>query len=179
MAIREVRQLGDPVLREVAAPVVDPGATEVAALIDDLRDTLAHWKATTGYGRGIAAPQIGVLQRVVFLNIDGQSPWPLLNPEIVIRSNEMMIVWDGCLSFLTIFFKTQRHCSVTIRYQDQRGDWHECVADCGLSELLQHEIDHLDGILALDRLTDTRSIISRQEFEKRFRADSPYAQSGD
>lgn len=175
MAVREVLQLGDPVLREVALPVADPGAPEIAGLIDDLRDTLAHWKATTGYGRGIAAPQIGVLKRVVFLNVDGQTPWPMINPELVIKSDEMMTVWDGCLSFLTIFFETQRHCTVTIRYQDQSGDWHEHAADCGLSELLQHEVDHLDGILALDRLTDTRTIVSRHEFEKRFLANSPYA----
>jgi peptide deformylase len=147
----------------------------VAALLDDLRDTLAHWKATTTYGRGIAAPQIGVLQRVVLLNLNGQTPWPLVNPEIVERSAETMVVWDACLSFLSIFFQVRRHCAVTVRYQDTAGGRHELCAEGELSELLQHEIDHVDGILALDRLTDVRTICTRAEFERRYRCDSPYA----
>src|SRR5262245_61177048 len=141
MSVRAVRQLGDPVLRMTAEPVDDPTAPEVAAVVDDLQDTLAHWRATTTYGRGIAAPQIGVLQRIVFLNVD--QPWPLINPEIVARSAETMVVWDACLSFLCVFFQVTRHCSVDVRYQDLAGEWHEVRAEGDLSELLQHEIDHL------------------------------------
>src|SRR5687768_9310226 len=122
MAVCEVLQLGNPLLREVCAPVADPTSREVAALLDDRRDTLAHWKATTAYGRGIAAPQIGALQRVVYLNTDGQSPWPLVTPDIVERSAETMVVWDACLSFLSIFFQVRRHCAVTVRYQDTAGN---------------------------------------------------------
>ncbi|MEA2594702.1 MAG: peptide deformylase [Thermomicrobiales bacterium] len=173
MAIRPVLQLGDPLLRTVAEPVPNPSAHDVAATIADLKDTLAHWKATTTYGRGIAAPQIGVLRRVVFLNVD--RPWPLINPEIVARSPETMVVWDACLSFLTIFFQVTRHRWIDVRYQDLDGTWHELRAEGDLSELLQHEIDHLDGILALDRITDLRTMCMREEFEKRHRADSPYA----
>lgn len=176
MAIREVLQLGNPALREVAAPVAAPGAGEVAAILGDLRDTLAHWRATTGYGRGIAAPQIGVLQRIVFMNIDGASPWPLLNPRVVASSAETMVVWDACLSFLGIFCQVTRHRWVDIRYQDTAGAWHDLRAEGDLAELLQHEIDHLDGILAVDRITDIRTLCTRDEFERRHRADSPYAQ---
>jgi peptide deformylase len=175
VAVREVLQLGNPLLREVCASVPDPTAPEVAAVLDDLRDTLAHWRATTTYGRGIAAPQIGVLQRIIFMNIDGQHPWPLINPAIVAASEETMVVWDACLSFLSIFFQVCRHCHVTVRYQDPDGAWHELQAEGDLAELLQHEIDHLDGILALDRLTDVRTITAREEFERRYRCDSPYA----
>src|SRR4051812_16457465 len=173
MAVREVLQLGNPVLREVAAPVEDPGSPEVAAILDDLRDTLAHWRETTTYGRGIAAPQIGVLQRIVFMNID--HTWPLINPVITARSPETMIVWDACLSFLCIFFQVTRHAWVTVRYQGTSGAWHELRAEGDLAELLQHEIDHLDGILAVDRMTDVLSICTREEFERRHRAASPYA----
>src|SRR5436853_3650454 len=102
--IREVLQLGNPLLREAAEAVADPGSPVVAAILHDLRDTLAHWRATTTYGRGIAAPQIGVLKRIVFMNVDGASPWPLINPAITARSPETMVVWDACLSFLCIFF---------------------------------------------------------------------------
>jgi peptide deformylase len=175
MAVCPVLQLGDPRLRMVAEPVSDPAAADVGVVIDDLKDTLAHWRATTTYGRGIAAPQIGVLRRIVFLNVD--RPWPLINPEIVARSPETMVVWDACLSFLTIFFQVTRHRWIDVRYQDLSGAWHEIRAEGDLSELLQHEIDHLDGILALDRMTDIRTMCVREEFEKWHRADSPYLAS--
>lgn len=175
MPIRAVLQLGNPALRQAAAPVADPGSPVVAAILTDLADTLAHWKATTTYGRGIAAPQIGVSQRIVFLNMDGGSPWPLINPEIVACSPQTMVVWDACLSFLCIFFQVTRHRSVQVRYQDPAGAWHDLHAEGDLSELLQHEIDHLDGILAVDRMTDVRTICTREEFERRHRAASPYA----
>jgi peptide deformylase len=173
MAIRPVLQLGDPRLRMIAEPVIDPSAADVAEVVADLRDTLAHWRATTTYGRGIAAPQIGVMRRIVFLNLD--RPWPLFNPEIVARSAETMVVWDACLSFLSIFFQVTRHRWIDVRYQDLSGVRHELRAEGDLSELLQHEIDHLDGVLALDRMTDVRTMCVREEFEKRYRTESPYA----
>jgi peptide deformylase len=177
MAVRTVLQLGDPVLREIAKSVDDPSAPEVRALVEDLADTLAHWRKTTGYGRAIAAPQIGSLQRVIFLQLPGAEPWPFVNPEITQRGKEKIVVWDACLSFLTIFMQVERHREITVRYQDLRGERHEIHAgqDRDLSELLQHEIDHLDGILAVDRITDIRTMCTREEFEKRFRAQSPYA----
>ena len=73
MAIRTVLQLGDPGLREVAKKVADPTAPEIGALVEDLSDTLAHWRAATGYGRGIAAPQIGANMRVIFLRLPGEA----------------------------------------------------------------------------------------------------------
>lgn len=175
MPIRDVLQLGNPVLRDVSELVDDPEADEIAALLVDMRDTLKHWKEQTGYGRGIAAPQIGVLRRVVFLNIGGCSPWPLINPEIVDASDETIVVWDACLSFLTIFFCVTRHARVSVRYQDTSGVSHLIDAEGDLAELLQHEIDHLDGILALDRISDARTIVSREEFEARYRDCTAYS----
>jgi peptide deformylase len=179
MAIQTVLQLGDPRLREIAAPVANPGAPEIATLVRDLADTLAHWRATTGYGRGIAAPQIGVAQRVIFLQLSGAEPWPLVNPQITERSAEKIVVWDACLSFLSIFMQVERHREIKVRYQDLQGKWREirAGAEKDLAELLQHEIDHLDGILAVDRITDMRTLCTREEFEKRYRAASPYATS--
>jgi peptide deformylase len=180
MAVRTVLQLGDPGLREICAPVADPRAPEIAAVVTDLADTLAHWRAETGYGRGIAAPQIGVARRVIFLQLPGAEPWALVNPEIVERSAEKIVVWDACLSFLGIFMQVERHREVKVRYQDLRGEWLEVRAgvERDLAELLQHEIDHLDGILAVDRIVDMRSLCTREEFEKRYRAGSPYASVG-
>jgi peptide deformylase len=177
MAIRNVLQLGDPGLREVAKRVEDPRAPEIRSLVEDLADTLAFWRKSTGYGRGIAAPQIGANLRVIFLRLPGEDPWPLVNPEITARSEEKIVVWDACLSFLSIFLQVERHKEITVRYQDLRAEPHEIRAgeERNLSELLQHEIDHLDGILAVDRITDIRTLCTREEFEKRYRPGSPYA----
>ena len=179
MAFRTVRQLGDPVLREKCEEVKDASASEIRALAEDLSDTLEYWRKTTSYGRGIAAPQIGVSRRVIFLLLPGEDPWPLVNPQIVAQSDERIVVWDACLSFLAIFMQVERRRDVTVRYQDLRGKTHELRASesRNLSELLQHEIDHLDGILCIDRVTDLRTVCTKEEFEKRYRAASPYATS--
>ena len=181
MAVRPILQLGDPVLREVCARVADPSSAETHKLVRDLADTLAHWRNSTGYGRGIAAPQIGVLQRVIFLQLPGAEPWPLINPEIIERSREEITVWDACLSFLSIFMQVKRHRTVTVRYQNLQGQILTVNAsdERNLSELLQHEIDHLDGILAIDRVFDVKTICTREEFEKRYRESSPYAHPAD
>jgi len=177
MAIRPILQLGDPVLREASTPVEDPGAREIRELVCDLADTLAYWRAETGYGRGIAAPQLGVLQRVIFLKLPDAEPWPLINPVIIRRSKEKIVVWDACLSFLSIFMQVERHREVAVSYRNLRGETLEFEAgdERNLSELLQHEIDHLDGVLAIDRVTDTKTICTREEFEKRYLDSSPYA----
>jgi peptide deformylase len=85
-------------------------------------------------------------------------------------SDEKMIVWDACLSYLTIFFKVQRSKKIKVSYQEQDGTKKVIEAECDLSELLQHEIDHLDGVLAIDRVTDVKSICTRQEYEKRYKS---------
>ena len=177
MPLRPVLQLGNPILRQKSIRVEDPRAHEIRNLVQDLADTLAHWRSVTGYGRAIAAPQLGDLQRVIFLRLPRTDPWPLINPEIIERSEEKIIVWDACLSFLSIFMQVERHRRVTVRYQDLRGEMLQVEAgdDHNVSELVQHEIDHLDGILAIDRVVDVKTICTREEFEKRYRDASPYA----
>ena len=177
MPVRPVLQLGDPRLREKCAPVEHPAAPEIRELVRDLSDTLAHWRSTTGYGRGIAAPQLGALKRVIFIKLPDMEPWPLINPEIIARSREKIIVWDACLSFLSIFMQVERFREIRVRYQNLHGGTREFRAgdERNLSELLQHEIDHLDGILAIDRVVDLKTICTREEFEKRHRDTSPYA----
>jgi peptide deformylase len=180
MPVRPVLQLGDPRLREPAQPVKDIFAPGIGDLVRDLADTLAYWRSETGYGRGIAAPQIGVPLRAIFLQLPGDVPWPLINPVIVDRSEETIVVWDACLSFLSIFMQVERNREITVRYQNLDSEilTFEAGNECNLSELLQHEIDHLDGILAIDRVVDVKTICTREEFEKRYRASSPYAVAG-
>lgn len=177
MAVRTLLQLGNPKLREVARPVSNSESAEIKDLITDLADTLHYWRTTTGYGRAIAAPQLGVDLRVIFVQLPGAEPWPLINPEIVSKSADKVVVWDVCLRFLSIFMQVERHRRIRVRYQDVSGSFNEMDAgdERNLSELLQHEIDHLDGILAVDRISDIRTICTREEFERRHRAKSPYS----
>ena len=174
MPIRTLLQLGDPMLRQKSMPVTDPAAREIRLLAQDLGDTLAQWRETTGYGRGIAAPQVGVLQRVIFLKLPGVEPWPLVNPEIIERSAEKIVVWDACLSFLSIFMQVERHRDITMRYQNLEGKKAEFRATektGDLSELLQHEIDHLSGALYVDRMRSV-SLCTLENFTRHWKGKS-------
>ena len=94
-------------------------------------------------------------------------------------SEEKIVVWDACLSFLSIFMQVERRRRIRVRYQNLKGETLEFEAgdERDLSELLQHEIDHLDGILTIDRVVDVKTICTREEFEKRYRKNSPYAET--
>jgi threonine dehydratase/peptide deformylase len=140
---------------------------------DDLFDTLRATRAATSYGRAIAAPQIGESVRVVVADLG--SRWTLVNPEITWASDERREWWDACLSFLDTFGRLSRHASVRVRWQDLDGEAHEERFEDEVAELLQHEVDHLDGVLAIDRFTQLESACSRLEFERRHRGQSPYA----
>ena len=164
MPIRDLLLLGNPILWQPAAPAT-PGTPEVSEIIRDLAATLADFRERRGFGRAIAAPQIGHPTRVVFLN--GGEPRPLINPTIVWRGDEQMELWDDCFSFPDLLVRVRRSVEVKVRYQDERGAEHELHARNQLAELLQHEIDHLDGILATDRALDARSIAMRSEVFRR------------
>jgi peptide deformylase len=170
LAVVEVLQLGNPILRQKCEVVENPESKEIEHLRHNLEDTLRFCRESTGFGHGIAAPQIGSLKRVVFLNLE--RPSLLINPEILEMSDEKMIVYDYCLSYPTIFFKVQRSKRVRVSYQEKDGSRKTIEAKGDLSELLQHEIDHLDGILAIDRVIDIKSICTRQEYEKRYKNTS-------
>ena len=164
MAIREILQLGNPTLRMKCEEVKNFGTPELRRLVNDLRDTLYDFKLHNGFGRGIAAPQIDVTQRVIFTHVD--EPLTLFNPIIVKRSVRMMSLWDDCFSFPNLLVKVNRNYSIEVRYQDEQGQENTLKAESGFSELLQHEIDHLNGVLALDRAIDSQHIVFRSEYEK-------------
>jgi peptide deformylase len=173
MTVRPTLQLGHPLLRSPCREISDGGDPAIGTLAADLADTLADWVQRTSYGRGIAAPQIGVPVRVVYLNFD--APELLINPMITARSAETWEPWDACLSFaVEIFCKVRRAAWVDVTYQTPGGDHCTIRAEGELGELLQHEIDHLDGILAVDRMTSVSTMCMRSEFERRYRDDSPY-----
>jgi peptide deformylase len=164
MPVREILLLGNPLLRahcEKVENFSDPGLHTVIA---DLFDTLADFRRKRGFGRGIAAPQIGALKKITVLNVD--RPVTLINPEIVKRSRRKMMLWDDCFSFPDLMVKVERHVNVTVDYCDERGRGQRMEAEGSLSELLQHEIDHLNGVLAVDRAIDSKHIVLRSEWEK-------------
>jgi len=173
MAIQPVLQLGDPFLRSRCREITDADDSAINALATDLADTLADWVNRTTYGRGIAAPQIGVPVRAVYLNFG--EPEVLINPVITARSETTWEPWDACLSFsVEIFCKVRRATWVEVSYQSPGGGSRTIHAEGELAELLQHEIDHLDGILAVDRMTSISTMCMRSEFERRHRDESPY-----
>ncbi len=120
-----------------------------------------------GFGRGISAVQIGELQRVIYIEFNS-CPYVLLNPEYEWKSEERFILWDDCFSFPDLLVKVERHTSVGIRYLDEKGKPQELEAEDAFSELLQHEIDHLDGVLAIDRAIDKNSFATREEYLRRY-----------
>jgi peptide deformylase len=143
------------------------------ALAADLADTRVGWSSARSRGTGIAAPQIGVPVRVVYLNFDG--PKLLINPVIIARSAKTWEPSDACLSFpVEISCRARRATGVDVAYYSPDGGSSTIWAEGGLAELLQHEIGHLDGILAVDRMTSAGTMCMRSEFERRYRDDSPY-----
>lgn len=148
---------GDPRLLAVCEPVseVDQQTRDQA---ESLIATLVDIRRRFGYGRGLAGPQIGVLRRMVALHL-GASPFVLVNPEITWRSSEKFRVWDDCFSIPDRIVRVERHRSISVRYRDlemRERHWEHLPAD--LAELLQHEIDHLDGILMTARATGEDAI---------------------
>ncbi len=173
MPVRAIVQMGDPRLRERSAPITDFSGSRWDGLVGDLADTLNDWRERSTYGRGIAAPQVGEQVRLICLV--GFSPAVLVNPRIVSASQETWQPWDACLSFSLAFFcRVTRHEWVDVEYCDLDGRLLRLHAEGELGELLQHEIDHLDGILAVDRMTSSRTMCMRGEFEARYRDESPY-----
>lgn len=165
MPVREILLLGNPQLWQPSQAVTDVRATETREVISDLAATLENFRAVHGFGRAIAAPQIGAQARVLFVNMNDGSfgPSPLINPQVVRSSTEMMELWDDCFSFPDLMVRVRRHVEIDVSYLDESGERQVVVARGDLSELLQHEIDHLDGVLATDRAIDRRSFAMRNE----------------
>jgi len=167
MSARRILQLGDPLLRTVSAPVST--ASHAAPVFQNLRATLHQFRLTHGFGRGISAVQIGEPLRLIYLEFEG-IPYPLRNPEYEFQSEAKFRLWDDCFSFPGLLVYLERSQNIRVRYQDEQGQPRLLQADGALSELLQHEIDHLDGILAIDRALDRDSLCTREEYVRRIGA---------
>jgi len=167
--ILPISQLGQPVLRQSAAEVSVEEIRSPAfqAFLQDMRETLA-----SAGGIGLAAPQVASSKRVFLAGIlpaDGPDAPPgletLINPKLTHTSTEKTAAWEGCLSFPELLVLVPRHRSVRMTYLDAQGD--SCVVDLlGFpARVVQHELDHLDGILTLDRAPTSRDIVKASEIE--------------
>lgn len=161
MSVKEIFLLGNPRLYEISDPVEEKDLHELTQVIEDLHDTLLDFKAIYGAGRAIAAPQIGVMKRLIYLFIE--EPVVFINPAINQKSEEMIEVWDDCMCFPDLLVKVKRHRRITINYRDREWNDRSMVLEDDLSELLQHEYDHLDGILATARAVDERSFALKNQ----------------
>jgi peptide deformylase len=167
---REILQLGNPVLWQESAVVADVQSAKTREVVGDLSATLAEFRESTGYGRGIAAPQIGMLMRIIFIRMQPAGfCGPLINPEIVWSSEGRMELWDDCFSFPDLMVRVSRAARIRVDYNDERGSKQTVDAEGDLSELLQHEIDHLDGILAVQRAISPQAFATRAEWERMLR----------
>jgi len=172
MTIHRIRLLGDPILRTKCEAITKPRSTAVRVIMDDMRETLRDWQSRFGSGRAIAAPQIGAPVRMVYVEMD--QPWPLINPEIVDIGNEDFEVWDDCFSFPNLLVRVSRAYRIRVRYQDLKGEWNEIEVEGDRAELLQHEIEHLDGVLAVDRPTGLDPFCLREEWHRLYGPSGRY-----
>ena len=161
MAIRRILQLGDPLLRTVSVPA--SSASSVRETLADLSDTLHEFQRTHGFGRGISAVQIGAPVRVIYMEFEG-IPYSLINPEWEYLSPEKFTLWDDCFSFPNLLVWLERSIRVRLRCLDETGSARTLEGNGALAELIQHEMDHLDGVLAVDRALPGNSLCTREEW---------------
>ena len=151
--------LGDPRLHEISETVEIYDLPELISTLQDMHDILFEFKAKFAhYGafRAIAAPQIGVMKRVIYMNIDDK-PTFFVNPELTDLSKKTFEVWDDCMCFPNLLVRLKRHKTCTINYIDLEFKPQTMKLEGSLSELLQHEFDHLNGILSTQRAIDNQS----------------------
>ena len=163
MAVRELRLWGDDVLRKRAAEV-EAVDEEVRQLIDDMFETMYQSE-----GVGLAGPQIGVSRRVIVVDIreEGAKPFALVNPRLVETSSEVAKEEEGCLSMPGITAAVERPARVVVEGLDRDGEPLRIEGDALLGRCLQHEIDHLDGILFVDRLSALQRSMLARKWKKR------------
>lgn len=154
--VREILLLGNPKLYEVSSAVKKEETALVKETVSDLHDTLMDFRKKYGAGRAIAAPQIGVFKRLIYMHID--KPVVFINPVLQFEGGEYMELLDDCMSFPGLLVRVKRHKRCTIRFYDMDFNENVMKLEGDLSELLQHEYDHLDGILATMRAIDDKSL---------------------
>jgi len=176
MTAREILHVGNPLLRQVSREVTknELASAPMQTLIDDLIDTMR-----AANGAGIAAPQIGELVRIATIEVNANPRYPykpkipltvVVNPVVEFLDDELVDVNEGCLSVPNMRGNVMRHVNIRVRYWDRHGNEYDEVKRGLTAGTFQHELDHLDGVLFLDKVIDTTTLTTWEQFERFHRA---------
>ncbi len=167
MAKKQILTIPDPLLRKVSEPVTSVN-TEVKNLLDDMLETMY-----AAPGIGLAAVQVGVLKRIIVIDLskDGEKKDPLfiINPQITYKSDELISYEEGCLSIPNQFAEVKRPSSCKVNYLDYDGKKREINADGLLATCIQHEVDHLNGVLFIDHLSKLKKDLILKKTKKKIK----------
>jgi peptide deformylase len=155
MAVNDILLIGNPLLYKKAEEVQPEEIPGLMPEINLMFDTVLDFRQQYGVGRAIAAPQIGLLKRIICLNTGRKVA--MINPVLVDLSDEMFEVWDDCMSFPNLLIKVMRHKKLTIRFYNLNLEEETWYLEDDIAELIQHEYDHLNGILGTQRAIDNQS----------------------
>ncbi len=153
--LNDLLLLGDDRLYQRSEDVQIEEKELIVNWVGDLDNVMNEIRSKYNFGRGIAAPQLGIMKRLIYVNID--RPWIIVNPTFSYKSEEMFEVWDDCMCFPQLFVKVLRHKEIEMQYLDENLTPQSIMLKDDLAELLQHEYDHLDGILCTMRTIDDKS----------------------
>jgi peptide deformylase len=171
-----ILQLGHPQLRQTAPAISDPQTLQVQQWIDQL----LHQMETAG-GVGIAAPQLGIAQQLMIVasrptprypQAPEMPPTVMMNPQILDRSIEMEKGWEGCLSVPGLRGLVPRHTAITVSYEDRAGNTQQQDLSGFIARVFQHEYDHLQGIVFVDRVENTQELMTEQEYQRQIIGES-------
>ena len=153
--VSDLLVLGNPQLYEKSEEILFEELPMIKNWVKDLHEVMEDIRAKYNFGRAIAAPQLGNMKRLIYFNID--KPVVFINPKILNFSDEMFEVWDDCMCFPNLFVKVLRHKSIEVEYLDEKWEKQTALFENDLSELFQHEFDHLEGVLCTMRAIDNKS----------------------
>ena len=153
--IDDLLLLGNPMLYQPSEPVLESELSLVPAWVADLDNVMRGIRRRYNFGRGIAAPQLGIMKRLIYVNVD--KPLVIINPVLSNLSTEMFELWDDCMCFPNLLVRLKRHQSLTLRFRDENWNTQQLELKDDLSELIQHEYDHLEWILCTMRAIDEKS----------------------
>ena len=157
---REILLLGDPRLYEIAEEVKKEELESLKPVFTDMFDCIKAIRRDYGFGRAIAAPQIGVGKRLICILTD--RPYVIINPALEFLGDDTMELMDDCMSFPNLLVRVRRYRHCILRYRDENWLEQRMRMDDEMAELIQHEYDHLDGILATMRAIDNKSFVMRK-----------------
>lgn len=160
---RNILLLGDPRLYQVSEEVKKEELEELRPVYEDMFDCIRGIRRDYGFGRAIAAPQIGVHKRMICILTD--KPYVIINPSLEFLGDEKMELLDDCMSFPGLLVRVRRYRHCILRYRDENWEMREMKMDDDMAELIQHEYDHLDGILATMRAVDHKSFVMKDKQE--------------